>query len=231
MNDQWLLALCRWLFTKHVLQAACRRAGRVRTRVALLGISVHDNIRDCRHDLLDQTVCQHGHPLMVVLFAQTPRFRSLRPLLTFDLLRLFFFFFTSISCWAMLQAAPRPTASGVGTVPERKPLSCPPPFCSGSKRTRGRRRTYRAPTPVHTHTHTPEAAVHTKCFYMTFGFALIFISLYLAYFYESIRSAPAHLWVRRVCGHWWTSDQPSSRRRWWESFQQPEQHQCGRKLP
>lgn len=58
--------------------------------------------------------------------------------------------FTSISCWAMLQAAPRPTASGVGTVPERRPRSCPPPLCSGSKRTRGRRRTYRAPTPVHT---------------------------------------------------------------------------------
>ncbi|TNN40626.1 hypothetical protein EYF80_049216 [Liparis tanakae] len=42
---------------------------------------------------------------------------------------------------ATLQAAPSPTTSGVGTVPERSPLSCPPPFCSGSKRTRGRRRT------------------------------------------------------------------------------------------
>lgn len=64
-------------------------------------------------------------------------------------------YFTSISCWAMLQAAPSPTASGVGTVPERRPLSCPPPFCSGSKRTRGRRRTYNAPTPVHTHIGKP----------------------------------------------------------------------------
>lgn len=51
----------------------------------------------------------------------------------------------------MLQAAPSPTASGVGTVPERRPLSCPPPFCRGSKRTRGLRRTYNAPTPVQTH--------------------------------------------------------------------------------
>lgn len=62
-----------------------------------------------------------------------------------------FAYFTSISSWAMLQAAPSPTASGVGTVPERSPLSCPPPFCIGSKRTLGLRRTYNAPTPGHTH--------------------------------------------------------------------------------
>lgn len=83
---------------------------------------------------------------------------------------------------------------------------------------------------LYTHTHTGRSCSHQTflhdlwiCVYFYFSgpaFAFVFFT-----------SAHAHLWVHRVCGHWWTSDQPSSRRRWWESFQQPEQHQCGRKLP
>lgn len=122
------------------------------TRVALLWISVHDDVRNPGHDFLDQTISQHGHSLMIILRTQT-HIKSqdvglclLRPGMFGCIC------FTSISCWAMLQAAPSPTASGVGTVPERRPLSCPPPLCSGSIRTRGRRRTYKAPTPVHTQT-------------------------------------------------------------------------------
>lgn len=89
----------------------------------------------------------------------------------------------------MLQAAPRPTASGVGTVPERNPLSCPPPFCSGSKRTRGRRRTYRAPTPVHTYTGSScshQMFLHDLwiCVYFYFSgpaFAFVFYMLTLTF--------------------------------------------------
>lgn len=121
------------------------------TRVTLIRVSVHDNVRYCRHDLLDQAICQHGHSLMIVLLARARNKHqgSERAIMSLTFQGIIVGF-TSISCWAMLQAAPRPTASGVGTVPERNPRSCPPPFCSGSKRTRGRRRTYRAPTPVHT---------------------------------------------------------------------------------
>jgi len=46
----------------------------------------------------------------------------------------------AISSFAVWQAAPRPTTSGVGTVPDRMPRSCPPPEMSASMRTRGRRR-------------------------------------------------------------------------------------------
>mmetsp|Transcript_161373 Transcript_161373/g.391873 ORF Transcript_161373/g.391873 Transcript_161373/m.391873 type:complete len:232 (+) Transcript_161373:321-1016(+) len=53
----------------------------------------------------------------------------------------------AISSLAMRAAAPRPTQSGCGSVPERSPRSCPPPDICGVTRTRGRRRTYSAPTP------------------------------------------------------------------------------------
>jgi hypothetical protein len=55
---------------------------------------------------------------------------------------------TSISCLHILHAAPKPTARGHGTVPLLKPRSWPPPLMIGSRRTLGRLRTYRAPTPV-----------------------------------------------------------------------------------
>lgn len=120
---------------------------RVYTGVALLRVSVHDHVGYRSHDLLDQTIRQRGHPLMIVLHTHTnTRLQNVRPRSWTS--RLTSVVFTSISCWEMLHAAPRPTARGVGTVPERSPLSCPPPFCSGSRRTRGRRRTYRAPTPA-----------------------------------------------------------------------------------
>lgn len=45
---------------------------------------------------------------------------------------------TAISCLAILAASPMPTASEAGSVPLRKPLSCPPPLRMGSNRTRGR---------------------------------------------------------------------------------------------
>ena len=38
---------------------------------------------------------------------------------------------------ASRQASPRPTISGAGSVPERRPRSCPPPENSGSTRARG----------------------------------------------------------------------------------------------
>lgn len=41
------------------------------TRVTLFWISIHDDIRNLRHDLLDQTISQHGHPLMIILNKQT----------------------------------------------------------------------------------------------------------------------------------------------------------------
>lgn len=46
-------------------------------------------------------------------------------------------FGTSNSSLATLQAVPRPTTSGHGSVPERRPLSCPPPVISGLSLTRG----------------------------------------------------------------------------------------------
>mmetsp|Transcript_14608 Transcript_14608/g.62624 ORF Transcript_14608/g.62624 Transcript_14608/m.62624 type:complete len:242 (+) Transcript_14608:277-1002(+) len=52
-----------------------------------------------------------------------------------------------ISSAAIFAAAPSPTTSGVGRVPDRKPLSCPPPEMSASMRRRGRRLTYTAPMP------------------------------------------------------------------------------------
>ena len=54
---------------------------------------------------------------------------------------------TAISCFAILAASPIPTTNAVGRVPLRSPRSCPPPLKMGSKRTRGRRLTYAAPTP------------------------------------------------------------------------------------
>lgn len=42
----------------------------VSTWVALFCISVHDDVRNRRHDLLDQTISQHGHSLMIVLCTQ-----------------------------------------------------------------------------------------------------------------------------------------------------------------
>lgn len=45
---------------------------------------------------------------------------------------------TAISCLAILAASPMPTASEAGSVPLRRPLSCPPPLRMGSNRTRGR---------------------------------------------------------------------------------------------
>ena len=51
----------------------------------------------------------------------------------------------SISWAATLQAAPKPTISGAGRVPLRRPRSCPPPLICGSSRTRGRRLMYSAP--------------------------------------------------------------------------------------
>ena len=44
--------------------------------------------------------------------------------------------------------APSPTASGVGSGPERSPRSWPPPENSGASRSRGRRRTRSAPMPL-----------------------------------------------------------------------------------
>lgn len=185
------------------------------TRVALIRVSVHDNVRYRRHDLLDQAICQHGHSLMIVLLTQhintggqnqPPSCWPSKGLIVG---------FTSISCWAMLQAAPRPTASGVGTVPERSPRSCPPPLCSGSRRTRGRRRTYRAPTPAHTCTGGPVRRSGP-------GRRVRKISSF---------EAKAHLWAHRFCDRLSTSDQLSSPTHWWESFQPPVQHQCVRKLP
>lgn len=44
------------------------------------------------------------------------------------------------------------------------------------------------------------------------------------------RTAKAHLWAHRFCDRLSTSDRPSSPTHWWESFQQPVQHQCVRKL-
>ena len=41
------------------------------TRVALLWISVHDDVRKPIHDLLDQTICQCGHSLMIILNTHT----------------------------------------------------------------------------------------------------------------------------------------------------------------
>ena len=55
---------------------------------------------------------------------------------------------TSISLIATSQALPKPTIKGAGNVPLLKPLSCPPPLICGSTRTRGRRRTYKAPIPL-----------------------------------------------------------------------------------
>lgn len=54
---------------------------------------------------------------------------------------------TSISVFASSHAAPSPTAKGAGMVPLLIPLSCPPPLCNGSTRTRGLLLTYRAPIP------------------------------------------------------------------------------------
>ena len=48
---------------------------------------------------------------------------------------------SAISACARRQASPSPTISGAGSVPERRPRSCPPPENSGASRTRGRRRT------------------------------------------------------------------------------------------
>lgn len=45
------------------------------------------------------------------------------------------------------------------------------------------------------------------------------------------RSAKAHLWAHRFCDRLSTSDRLSSPTHWWESFQQPVQHRCVRKLP
>lgn len=39
------------------------------TGVALFWISVHDHFRNLRHDLLDQSISQHGHSVMIVLCA------------------------------------------------------------------------------------------------------------------------------------------------------------------
>lgn len=58
---------------------------------------------------------------------------------------------TSISVCAIWQAAPRPTAKGVGTVPLLIPLSCPPPLWIASTRTLGLLLTYKAPTPKKFH--------------------------------------------------------------------------------
>lgn len=37
------------------------------TRVALFWISIHDNVRNPRHDLLDQTISKCGHSVMIIL--------------------------------------------------------------------------------------------------------------------------------------------------------------------
>lgn len=192
------------------------------TRIALFGISIHYDVRDFRHDLLDQTISQHGHSLMIILHSweHTHTYKWSARMLgcicvcwvsgcsgTYG--------YTSISFWAMLQAAPSPTASGVGTVPERSPLSCPPPFCSGSKRTLGRRRTYKAPTPVHTHTHSLSNAQQWRLSACSGPLPT---------------NASTDLWVHRSYDRWWTSGQSSSQRHWWELFQQPEQHQCVKRL-
>ena len=42
---------------------------------------------------------------------------------------------------AIRQASPKPTTKGAGSVPDLRPLSCPPPENSGARRMRGRRRT------------------------------------------------------------------------------------------
>lgn len=119
------------------------------TRIALFWIPVQDDVRNRRDDLLHQLISQHGHSLVIVLHTSCMKNKNDSSKGLYQA-KFGGFIFTSISCWAMLQAAPRPTASGVGTVPERRPRSCPPPFCRGSKRTRGLRRTYSAPTPAHT---------------------------------------------------------------------------------
>lgn len=41
----------------------------VRTGIALFWISVHDYIRNLRHDLLDQSTGQHGHSVVIILSA------------------------------------------------------------------------------------------------------------------------------------------------------------------
>ena len=55
---------------------------------------------------------------------------------------------TSISLKATSQALPNPAIKGAGNVPLLNPRSCPPPLICGSTRTRGRRRTYKAPIPT-----------------------------------------------------------------------------------
>lgn len=52
-----------------------------------------------------------------------------------------------ISSAQTLAAAPMPTHRAGDRVPDRSPRSWPPPENSGSRRTRGRRRTYSAPMP------------------------------------------------------------------------------------
>jgi hypothetical protein len=64
----------------------------------------------------------------------------------------------SISWAATLQAAPKPTISGAGRVPDRRPRSCPPPLICGSSRTLGRRLMYSA--PVSTTGSTGSARTH-----------------------------------------------------------------------
>lgn len=106
---------------------------------------------------------------MVVLFAQTPRFRSPTVLLTFDLLRLFLPPSPAGRCCKQL---PGPQPAGWGrfrsvTLSPAHLRSAAAPNGPGV----GGARTER----LHLDTHTPEADVHTRCFYVTFGFAFIFI--------------------------------------------------------
>mmetsp|Transcript_2046 Transcript_2046/g.3776 ORF Transcript_2046/g.3776 Transcript_2046/m.3776 type:complete len:223 (-) Transcript_2046:629-1297(-) len=73
----------------------------------------------------------------------------------------------SISRCATAQASPKPTARGVGTVPLRNPRSWPPPLTGDFTRTRGRLRTYSAPTPLGPYTLWPDNDIRSMCIAFT----------------------------------------------------------------
>lgn len=54
----------------------------------------------------------------------------------------------TISLLAILQASPNPTHKAGAKVPLLNPLSYPPPFIMGIRRTLGYLRTYKAPIPL-----------------------------------------------------------------------------------
>lgn len=159
-----------YIFGRTAQHYCCLCACRVCTRVALIGISVHDNIRYCRHDLLDQPICEHGHPLMIVLLAraqtQTPRVRMLLILEQ-----------TFVFCFIFLP--PSPAGRCCKQLPGQQPGGwgqfqnvTPSPAhlrSAAAPNEPGADGAHTERLPLHTHASAgqQEAAVQTSCFQMT----------------------------------------------------------------